>query len=1064
MNNYEEERSCLVKLYNSSKGDRYLGMGFLADETHIVTCRHVIKGQSEIWAEFCFSDKQLSKVKVEHGIEELDLCDLSFDTNRELSKDIKPARFKVAKHQGLKGHAFQFCFTSLDKPKGREYISGDISSNRENIIILNPDGPSKNSLTEGMSGALVWDSKDNESAFVGMVVNRENENVKAIPAKQIMDYCENHNIFIFIKYGNWHEQVKDIQKSIKNNIKNNGEKDNFDYAVENIIAFRKIFREVHLLSDDDYNILNRMCMFLMDEWTKIRTADKNGEYNRKYNYPSCDDTHSILVEEKIYELLMDIVRPGTNLWTINDRYVKIKKQGKQDDPTKNNDNSLISDIELKLRNRNFNQHEIFLLIASAWLHDAGMIPETAGAAVDISDLFDKHHERSQTYIELNKNKWELSDSTMISCLKEICLLHRHKYYDKLHEKHKAPEVKGKLGNIRMGLLAAYLRLAGALQVPRKTEVKSYMALGFKEPYSRFQWLKSQVAEGSTINGYKATIKLKEFNPVNEKDRKHLDVLKGIIRRELQNELDLTNKIFSEKDVNFYTTAECDEDENHILENPSEFIDTLSSIELFEPTMSPTSSAVVGIVLDQIKKIIMYDKKDAFEKLSINEKQDCLSELRLYNDEVLSDIVAKRSCHVPLKKIQTFLNKVLLGLSGISDAGINDIYNRIYKKIDEFTSVRREIETNLPNVAYSLIEDGLPILLYGYSRCIIHIFKSAARNKSEGSEKIKNTPIYVCAATTKNEYRYNNRLVYNDGLRYIEELKPVKESSAVSDDDIFSMNNIYYVADVCASNLFSKGKISKVLFGANGIDCNGYVHHTLGHLAIADMAHKYGIPVYVIADSLKIGPIDTDPEEQRGNQWLTTDIDKEKYLDKNNVCTYNPRGDCVPPELITAIITEKGIVRPEEIQTHITFQPMIYRDLVSKFDIKSDDIKEYVRKIENPHISDAFSRISIFKVNENETMYRMTIYEKNQRKCIVDYFIDDINNYLFIIGISLSSKGSVPDTVDKAYIDDKFKLCDDWAKFKSVHKLIENKQNGSSLFSVGLEEVHHRETLITQGHP
>jgi Translation initiation factor 2B subunit, eIF-2B alpha/beta/delta family len=97
--------------------------------------------------------------------------------------------------------------------------------------------------------------------------------------------------------------------------------------------------------------------------------------------------------------------------------------------------------------------------------------------------------------------------------------------------------------------------------------------------------------------------------------------------------------------------------------------------------------------------------------------------------------------------------------------------------------------------------------------------------------------------------------------------------------------------------------------------SGKVAHTLGHLAIADMAAAYKIPIYIIADSLKIHHIidELDRIPQRKEPWITTDIEFEDIVKKCKI--FNPRGDVVPADKITAIVTEKGIIDPKFIKSH-----------------------------------------------------------------------------------------------------------------------------------------------------
>lgn len=101
-----------------------------------------------------------------------------------------------------------------------------------------------------------------------------------------------------------------------------------------------------------------------------------------------------------------------------------------------------------------------------------------------------------------------------------------------------------------------------------------------------------------------------------------------------------------------------------------------------------------------------------------------------------------------------------------------------------------------------------------------------------------------------------------------------------------------------------------MFGANGIGENGEISHGLGHLAIADMAMTYNVPVYVIAETMKIiKKIKKSPDLPRKVKWLTTDLS----INLDAYEQYNPREDIVPPEKIAMIITEKGAFQPRSVK-------------------------------------------------------------------------------------------------------------------------------------------------------
>jgi hypothetical protein len=160
-------------------------------------------------------------------------------------------------------------------------------------------------------------------------------------------------------------------------------------------------------------------------------------------------------------------------------------------------------------------------------------------------------------------------------------------------------------------------------------------------------------------------------------------------------------------------------------------------------------------------------------------------------------------------------------------------------------------------------------------------------------------------------------------------------------------------------------------------------------------------------------VEANLEQQRGNLWLTTDIKKERFLHQNKIGTYNPRGDRVPPELITAIVTEKGITRPQDILKHITFDIMIHRSVVPKF--KAYNVEDFIEKLKNPFVDDVHSMTEIYKIKSKYILYRKLIKMgiagksnllRSDINLKIDYFLDIMSNKLYIVNIADSIHRSI----------------------------------------------------------
>ena len=120
-----------------------------------------------------------------------------------------------------------------------------------------------------------------------------------------------------------------------------------------------------------------------------------------------------------------------------------------------------------------------------------------------------------------------------------------------------------------------------------------------------------------------------------------------------------------------------------------------------------------------------------------------------------------------------------------------------------------------------------------------------------------------------------------------------------------------ITDGMCSYFMKKGMIDMVVVGADRIAANGDTANKIGTYTVAIAAKYHNIPFYVAAP---LSTIDTSiatgaeiPIEERSREEVTHINGKIICSDKVNVI--NPGFDVTPNELITGIITEKGIIRP-----------------------------------------------------------------------------------------------------------------------------------------------------------
>lgn len=119
-----------------------------------------------------------------------------------------------------------------------------------------------------------------------------------------------------------------------------------------------------------------------------------------------------------------------------------------------------------------------------------------------------------------------------------------------------------------------------------------------------------------------------------------------------------------------------------------------------------------------------------------------------------------------------------------------------------------------------------------------------------------------------------------------------------------------IADSTAATLIRDGKIDLILVGADRIAANGDTANKIGTFMLSVIAKEYDVPFYVVAPTSTI-----DHDTPTGAEIVIEERPAEEITHiqgvqtaPDNIDVFNPAFDVTPKENITAIITEKGIIK------------------------------------------------------------------------------------------------------------------------------------------------------------
>jgi methylthioribose-1-phosphate isomerase len=144
-----------------------------------------------------------------------------------------------------------------------------------------------------------------------------------------------------------------------------------------------------------------------------------------------------------------------------------------------------------------------------------------------------------------------------------------------------------------------------------------------------------------------------------------------------------------------------------------------------------------------------------------------------------------------------------------------------------------------------------------------------------------------------------------------ETRPVQQGSRLTAFELKHDGfDVSLIPDTAVGYSMANGLVDKVVVGADRIVRTGHVFNKIGTYQVATMAKQHGIPFYVAAPlstfDMKNDAKDVIIEMRKGTE-VTGIGDKKTAPDDINVI--NPAFDMTPPELISGIITEKGVAKP-----------------------------------------------------------------------------------------------------------------------------------------------------------
>ena len=150
------------------------------------------------------------------------------------------------------------------------------------------------------------------------------------------------------------------------------------------------------------------------------------------------------------------------------------------------------------------------------------------------------------------------------------------------------------------------------------------------------------------------------------------------------------------------------------------------------------------------------------------------------------------------------------------------------------------------------------------------------------------------------------------LLWVDETRPLLQGARLTAWEASRAGIPHFVlADNAAASLFAAGQVDLVLTGADRIAADGSVANKVGTYGLAVLARHHGVPFVVVAP---VSTVDFDTPDGAAITVERRPAEEVTHLAGRPVApggtpAYNPAFDVTPPDLVTALVTEHGVIQP-----------------------------------------------------------------------------------------------------------------------------------------------------------
>lgn len=263
--------------------------------------------------------------------------------------------------------------------------------------------------------------------------------------------------------------------------------------------------------------------------------------------------------------------------------------------------------------------------------------------------------------------------------------------------------------------------------------------------------------------------------------------------------------------------------------------------------------------------------------------DCVEQFLGELREVGQGLMSARPAMAPIFNIVSRFLDTVSGVSG--EATLDEAKSLALSRADELTSASLQATAKIASYGSELIADGDRIMTHSYSSTVVAVLKEAfAQDKH----------IEVIATRSG---------AGGTGQRIAQELGTYMQLTFIDDTAI---------------GLYISG-VNKAMVGADRVCADGNIINGIGTYQLALAVGRASVPFYVLGETLKF-----DPRLRSGQVDLEegepSELVKAGRLPPQ-VKVKNPCFDITPLELVSGMVTENGLLTPEEVISYLEKQSL-----------------------------------------------------------------------------------------------------------------------------------------------